>query len=307
MRPFDDITRLERAQSLDRPAAVIRTIVQKVLGDQRVKDVLHGVWLGHPLHPALAAVTAGSFISATMLDAVGKPVGGGRAPSSFLIASGLALTPPTVAAGWADWSVGHEDQQRVGLVHASANVLSVALYAAALAQRVRGTGSGRLLSIAAGTASGLGAMLGGHMGYRQALGANHAEEVPHIGPAEWQSLGAVAEVPVGKPVRRIAGDVAVMVVRRSDATDAGSADGAAGLSVLADRCPHLAAPLHEGDLVEVDGDGHIICPWHGSEFRVSDGCLVHGPATAPVPRFEARVVDGELQARVVPIPGVLPS
>jgi hypothetical protein len=37
---------------------------------------------------------------------------------------------------------------------------------------------------------------------------------------------------------------------------------------------------------------------------VADGCVVHGPATAPVPRFEARVVDGALQARVVPIPGV---
>ena len=47
-----------------------------------------------------------------------------------------------------------------------------------------------------------------------------------------------------------------------------------------------------------------MCPWHGSEFRVSDGCVVHGPATAPVPRFESRVVGDELQARVVPIPGV---
>jgi nitrite reductase/ring-hydroxylating ferredoxin subunit/uncharacterized membrane protein len=303
MRPFDDITRLERAQSLDRPAAAIRTVVQKVLRTQRVKDVLHGVWLGHPLHPALAAVTAGSFISATMLDAVGKPVGGNRAPSTFLIASGLALTPPTVAAGWADWSVSHEDQQRVGLVHASANVLSVALYAAALVRRLRGTGSGRLLSIAAGSTSGFGAMLGGHMGYRQAVGANHAEEVPHIGPADWQSLGALAEVPVGKPVRRTAGDVPVMVVRRGAATN-GLSDGAAAVSILADRCPHLAAPLHEGDLVEVGGEEHIVCPWHGSEFRVSDGCVVHGPATAPVPRFEARVVGDELQARVVPIPGV---
>lgn len=303
MRPFDDITRLERAESLDRPVAAVRTIVHKVLRNRRIKDVLHGVWLGHPLHAALAAITAGSFVSATTLDAVGKPVGGGRAPSSFLIASGLALTPPTVAAGWADWSESHEDQQRVGLVHASANVVSIALYAAALARRVRGTGTGRLLSIAAGTVSGFGAMLGGHMGYRQALGANHAEEVPHIGPADWQSLGPFADVPVGKPVRRTAGDVPVMVTRRRTATNS-LLNSASGVSVLADRCPHLAAPLHEGDLVEVDGDEHIVCPWHGSEFRVSDGCVVHGPATAPVPRFEARVVGDELQARVVPIPGV---
>lgn len=298
MRPFDDIVRIEHAQVLDKPAAAIRAVVQRVLKNRKVKDVLHGVWLGHPLHPGLAAVTAGSFISATMLDAVGRPVGGGRAPSTFLILSGLALTPPTVAAGWADWSESHEDQQRVGLVHAASNVMGVALYTAALVQRLRGRSSGRLLSIAAGGAAGAGALLGGHMGYRQAVGANHAEDVAHIGPENWQSLGPLAEVPVGKPVKRVAGDVPVFVLRRADGV------GPDGISVLSDRCPHLSAPLHEGDVLDVAGEAHIVCPWHGSEFRVADGCVVHGPATAPVPRFESRVVGDELQARVVRIPGV---
>jgi nitrite reductase/ring-hydroxylating ferredoxin subunit len=298
MRPFDDIVRIERAEILDKPAAAVRGVVTRVLTNRKVKDALHGVWLGHPLHPGLAAVAAGSFISATLLDTVGRPVGGGRAPSSFLIAAGLALTPPTAAAGWADWSESHEDQQRVGLVHATANIVGVGLYAAALVRRIRGTGSGRLLSIAAGGAAGAGALLGGHMGYRQAVGANHAEDVPHIGPADWRSLGSLAELPVGKPVRRTAGDVPVFVLRRADGV------GPDGISVLSDTCPHLSAPLHEGDVLDVDGEAHIVCPWHGSEFRVSDGCVVHGPATAPVPRFESRVMGDELQARVVPIPGV---
>jgi nitrite reductase/ring-hydroxylating ferredoxin subunit len=298
MRPFDDIARLERAQALDKPAAAVRAVVQRVLKNRTLKDALHGVWLGHPLHPGLAAVAAGSFISATLLDTVGRPVGGGRAPSSFLIASGLVLTPPTAAAGWADWSESHEDQQRVGLVHATANVVGVGLYAAALVRRLRGTGSGRLLSIAAGGLAGAGALLGGHMGYRQAVGANHAEDVAHIGPGDWRSLGPIAEVPVGKPVKRVAGDVPVFVLRRADGV------GPDGISVLSNRCPHLSAPLDEGEVVDVDGEAHIVCPWHNSEFRVSDGCVVHGPATAPVPRFESRVVGDELQARVVTLPGV---
>lgn len=298
MRPFDDIAKIERAQALDKPAAAVRAVVQRFLKNRAVADALHGVWLGHPLHPGLAAVTAGSFISATLLDSVGSPVGGGRAPSSFLIAAGLALTPPTAAAGWADWSQSHEDQQRVGLVHASANIVSVALYGAALVQRLRGRSRGRLLSIAAGAASGAGALLGGHMGYRQAMGANHAEEVAHVAPGDWQTLGPLAEVPVGKPVKRTAGDVPVFVLRRADGV------GPDGLSVLSNRCPHLSGPLDEGDVVDVDGEAHIVCPWHQSEFRVADGCVVHGPATAPVPRFEARVVGDELQARVVTLPGV---
>jgi nitrite reductase/ring-hydroxylating ferredoxin subunit len=262
-----------------------------------VADALHGVWLGHPLHPGAAQFTAGSLLSASVLDAVGGPVGGGRRPSTFLIWVGLTTAPVTVAAGWADWSQSHEDQQRVGLVHAVTNAVAATCYAAALVQRARG-GRGRLLSVLGGGLAGSAALIGGHLSFRQATGANHGEEVPHVASANWRTLGPLADVPVGRPVRRLAGDVPVLVLRRADGV------GPGGVSVLSDRCPHLSGPLSEGDLVDVDGEAHIVCPWHASEFRVADGCVVHGPATAPVPRFEARVIDGDLQARVVPIPGV---
>ena len=159
------------------------------------------------------------------------------------------------------------------------------------------------MAAGSGAASGAGALLGGHMGYRQAVGANHAEEVAHVGPGDWQSLGSFAEIPVGKPVKRVAGDVPVFVLRRAEGVGQDGV-GPNGVSVLSNRCPHLSAPLDEGEIVDVGGELHVVCPWHNSEFRVSDGCVVHGPATAPVPRFESRVVGEELQARVVPIPGV---
>jgi nitrite reductase/ring-hydroxylating ferredoxin subunit len=302
MRPFDDITRIERAQVLDKPVAVVRAVVTRILRHRTVKDALHGVWLGHPLHPGAAQFTAGSLLSASMLDAVGAPVGGGRLPSSFLIAAGLATAPVTAAAGWADWSESHEDQMRVGLVHAATNVVALSLYGAALVRRARG-GRGRLLSLAGGAVAGAGALIGGHLGYRQATGANHGEEIAHIGPEDWQSLGPLAEVPVGKPVQRVAGGVPVFVLRQPGSIGPDGV-GPDGISVLSDRCPHLSAPLHDGEIVDVGGEAHVICPWHSSEFRVADGCVVHGPATAPVPRFESRVVGDELQARVVTIPGV---
>jgi nitrite reductase/ring-hydroxylating ferredoxin subunit len=209
-----------------------------------------------------------------------------------LIAAGLAATLPTVASGWADYAEAHEDQQRVGLVHAATNATAVALFVAALAARAGG-GSGRVPSVAGGLIAGVGALLGGHLGYRQALGANHAEDVTHIGPAEWQPLGPIAELPEGEPVRRRAGRVDVVVVRRGTQ-----------VTVLADRCPHLSAPLSDGELVGSDGDARLVCPWHGSQFRLDDGCVVHGPATASVPRFETRTVGQSVEARVVPIPGV---
>ena len=40
----------------------------------------------------------------------------------------------------------------------------------------------------------------------------------------------------------------------------------------------------------------LTCPWHGSTFRVSDGTVACGPATAPQPTFGTRVTDGILQA-----------
>lgn len=287
MRPFDDISRLESAQALDRPVTAAKRVVGRVLRGRRLRDALHGVWLGHPLHPAAAQLTLSSLLSASLVDAVG----GDRRTSTGLIAAGLAMTPPTVAAGWTDWSVANPDQQRVGIVHAATNAIGASLYAAALARRLRG-GGGRLLSVAGGAVLTVGALLGGHLGYRQGMGANHADRVSDVGPPEWTGIGQLADLPDGEPVRRFAGETAVFVLRRGSE-----------VTVLSDRCPHLSAPLHEGEVLGGDGEARIVCPWHGSEFRL-DGCVLHGPATAPIPRFDARVVDGELQAKARPVPAL---
>ena len=237
MRPFDDINRLERAEWLDRPAAAARSLVQRVLRHQGLKDALHGVWLGHPFHPGAAQFTLGSLTSAALIDAVRGP----RSGSTGLIAAGLASALPTAVSGWADFADAHEDQQRVGIVHAASNGTAIALFVAALFARARGR-SGRLASVAGGVVAGIGAVLGGHLGYRQALGANHAEDVTHIGPADWQPLGPIGDIPEYEPVRRHIGLVDVVVVRHG-----------ATVTVLADRCPHLSAPLSEGRLIGVDG------------------------------------------------------
>lgn len=298
----DPVLRIERATALDRPAGAARDLVQRVLRNRAVKDALHGVWLGHPLHPALAQLSQGSLLAASLIDAAG----GGRRESSGLIGVGLAAAVPTAAAGWADYAEGHEEQQRVGLVHAGINLAALTCYAGALVARQFGR-SGRLMSVAGAGLSGLGAALGGHLAYRLASGANHGEEVQHVGPEGWRSLGELDGLPMDKPVRRMAGDVPVFVLRRPDGE----------LTVLSDRCPHLSAPLHEGELHggglrgnSGDGDSDELtgtCPWHESVFRVCDGGVVHGPATAPVPTFDSRVREGVVEARVRTLPGVSAS
>ena len=116
-------------------------------------------------------------------------------------------------------------------------------YAARWPRALRGRGfRGALLGWAALTVGSAGAALGGHMAYHQAMGANHAEGYPHIGPGDWTDVGTVDDLPEGEPTRRIVGDVGVLVVRRGERIHA-----------LADRCAHASAPLHEGRITNGDG------------------------------------------------------
>ena len=109
-------------------------MVQRLLSNRRVKDALHGTWLGHPVHPALAQLALGAFGSAAVLDVIGRD----RDASSRLIVFGAAAAVPTVAAGWADYAEAHEEQQRLGIVHAALNGVASVGFLAVLALRSRG-------------------------------------------------------------------------------------------------------------------------------------------------------------------------
>ena len=50
------MTKLEQATTLDRAGDRLQRAVQATLRPQRVRDLLHGVFLGHPLHPAMVQV-----------------------------------------------------------------------------------------------------------------------------------------------------------------------------------------------------------------------------------------------------------
>lgn len=284
MQPTRILDPLENAAPLDPAVKAVRRVVTAALRPQRLRDALHGVWLGHPLHPLLTDVPIGTWTSAAVLDLL---PGTGPAAGA-LIGTGLAAAVPTVVSGWADWSQLHPQQQRVGLVHAACNATAAVLYAASLLARARGRGvRGRALGFAGLATMSAGGFLGGHLSYRQAAGANHTAETPDRFPADWQRVAAVDELPEGTPVQRTVAGNDLLCVRR---------DGT--VHVLSGRCSHLAAPLAEGDLV-LDGAGPCIrCPWHGSVFRLADGDVVHGPATAPQHRFETRVRDGAVEVRL---------
>jgi nitrite reductase/ring-hydroxylating ferredoxin subunit len=54
------------------------------------------------------------------------------------------------------------------------------------------------------------------------------------------------------------------------------------------RCTHAGAPLAEGTLNrEV-----LTCPWHGSQFSVTNGLVLRGPAEKQLRVYSSTVKDG---------------
>jgi nitrite reductase/ring-hydroxylating ferredoxin subunit/uncharacterized membrane protein len=286
IEPLDAaVESIERATPLDPAVQATKKAVDAALSDADVRDALHGVWLGHPLHPALILVPLGSWVSASVLDFLP----GRRDASRTLVGLGLVATAPTALAGFADWSDLHPQQQRTGLVHAASNVVAAGLQFASWRARRQGRQArGVLLSLAALGLGSASAYLGGHLSYRQGAGMNHAEEAPHVLPEEWTRLCTLDELPDGEPTRLTLDGVPVFVLRRDRDVD-----------VLFDLCSHLSGPLSEGELSGGGDDLCVTCPWHGSVFRVRDGKVQRGPTTYPQPVLQVRVgSDGVVQARL---------
>ena len=151
------VDRVEQTAALDPAVTAVKKAVDAALPAPGARDALHGVWLGHPLHPALVALPLGSWISATVLDLLP----GSRRAAQTLVGLGIVTAVPTAAAGAADWSDLHPQQQRTGLVHALANAVTLGLQIASWRARRRGRHArGVALSLAAVSAGGLGAYLG---------------------------------------------------------------------------------------------------------------------------------------------------
>ncbi|MGW7313522.1 DUF2231 domain-containing protein [Streptomyces sp. NPDC054865] len=162
------LDRLERTTAADPVIGGLQRGIRSLpLGGMR--DLLRGRPLGHPVHPVLVQVPVGCWLSASVLDFVP----GTRHATITLTAVGLAGVAPAAVAGWADWADLPPEQARVGLAHAASNVVAVACYTASLTARLRGRSArGRLWALGGMAAVAVSGALGGHVAYRQAVGAH---------------------------------------------------------------------------------------------------------------------------------------
>ena len=280
---------LERVADVSSFDKVIEPARRAVLGlPPAVRDVLHGTWLGHPLHPVLIHVPVGSWLSAGVLDLV-PPM---RPAATLLIGTGVAGAVPAALSGAADWAEQGSGVRRLGAIHAALNGVAMGLYVGSLVARARNRGGlGRVLSY-----SGLGlatasASVGGHMSYSQASGVSHATTASRALTRDWMDLGPLDDFPEGRPVLRTgsggSADVPLAAVRRGTRVD-----------VFIGSCSHLAGPLQEGRIEEVRGADCLVCPWHDSAFDLDTGDPRRGPAANTQEKLEVRMEAGRVQARL---------
>lgn len=267
-----------RQRHLDAVAEAASNAVKRVVPGGPAKDVLSGVWLGHPVHPMLTDLPIGFWTSAFVLDFLGGRRG--RDAATTLVGLGTLSAVPAIAAGLSDWSDTTGAPRRVGLVHAAANAIAVASYTASWWSRRRGRHwRGVSYGLLGATAATVGGYLGGHLVQRLGVGVDNTAFETRAD--EWTRACAVVDVTNAPTCVDVAG--APVVVFR----DHGE------LFALDGRCPHRGAPMAEGT---IDGDV-IVCPWHGSEFRIDDGSIERGPAAAPLASYECREFEGDLEVR----------
>ncbi len=253
---------------------------------RRLADVLHGTWLGHPLHVVLTDFVIGAWAAGAVCDVMALQTGDRRAQwaGDALAVMGTAAAVPTALAGLADFSGIPRPAAGVATLHAALNDLNVAIYALSIRERRRGQHRrGIALSLGALALTGVSAWLGGALVYKHKVGADHSPSFGEKSP--WRAVMAEDDLPENVPTRALYEGEPVLLYREGKKRYA-----------LAATCAHAGGPLDEG---EVEGCT-VRCPWHDSVFDLRDGSIVHGPTVHPQPAFDTRVRAGQIEVRPRP-------
>jgi nitrite reductase/ring-hydroxylating ferredoxin subunit/uncharacterized membrane protein len=290
MELLETMNAIEDQEWLEAPSETVAGAVSKILtqpGGQPtpLSDFLNGVWLGHPLHPMLTDIPVGAWTMTLTLDGLGTISRRSRfnAGADTALAVGLLGALASAVTGAAQWQYTVGRQRRLGFTHAALNIIATGLYSASLLCRLRGRrGVGKAIAALGYSMVVVSGYIGGGLVYGERLGVTHIPEQEL--PDTWQHAIADDELHEGDLKRVTIADVPVLVTRQQGLVYA-----------LAATCSHLGGPLAEGKVE----NGCVVCPWHGSRFRLNDGRIVNGPATFPQPVYETRVRDGKIEIRAM--------
>ena len=109
-----------------------------------------------------------------------------------------------------------------------------------------------------------------------------------MGRSPYTAVMPLVDLAEDTPTRATANGEDVVLVRRGETVYA-----------MGQTCAHLGGPLSEGSL---EGDC-IVCPWHGSQFRLEDGHVVRGPSAYHQPSYAVRIRNGLVEVQLGGEPG----
>lgn len=285
---WDALDQTIEAQTwLDKIADPLQKAVYKALTPGPVgtvlRNVLDGSFLGHPLHAAVTDVPIGSWTASLVLDLISARRGNRKLDEAADIIVGVGILGALSSAitGLADWSYTRGAQRRLGVAHALTNTTVAGLYTASfLSRRAGNRRLGRSLSYVGYGLLMFGAFLGGELAYRFGIGVDHSAF--EQAPAKWVDVQGVAAVGEGELRGGMAAGMPVLLTRRRGQ-----------IYAIGDTCTHMGCLLSKGTL---NGD-IVTCYCHQSQFNVTTGQLVRGPADYPEPRLEVREADGRIEVR----------
>lgn len=259
----------------------------RVLGrpGKLLQDLLNGSVLGHSLHPVVVDVVIGGSTAAVLLQVLSwLGVADLRVATLWILALTWLAGLSAIVTGLTDFKdTATGDERHVVGLHGLINIVATGLFIAAfLALLGEADPLAGVLLLVAYLVVGVGGFIGGHVVFKYGYMVNHNAFSSGKKAKEYTPILPAAELPEGTPTKAMLGPTALVLVRRGDVVFA-----------LKETCSHAGGPLSQGTL---EGDT-IICPWHASAFRLSDGAVRHGPAATRQVTYRARISDGQVEVQ----------
>ncbi|MCI0349244.1 MAG: Rieske 2Fe-2S domain-containing protein [Acidobacteriales bacterium] len=247
----------------------------------------------HPIHPMLVAFPIGLWVASFVFDLLGVASGNiylhiaayysliGGCLGAVLAAIPGAIdlfgsVPPNSSA------------RRRGYIHGSLNALALLLFTYIAVRRgdpmARPSNVSLALELLGVFGIGVSGWLGGTLAYRNQIGVDH--RYANAGQEKERTLDSWdhpvlnrSELSDGQMLlAKIAGE-RVVVGRCAE-----------GFFAFSDHCTHRGGPLYDGALVGCT----VQCPWHGSQFDITTGRVVAGPAKSKIKLYQTEIRGNEV-------------